>query len=167
MTKNAELGIIGAAPPRSAETADPNAVEWTKEVVLDRLADGIKIIQRGSGRVGPKQYGNGLPTFLVHLDEELGKGFRESEPFKMPPSAKQIRLAEEACEWPARFVEDLNVREALHIWMLAKAIGKPWQKLAERRGWAKETAKRYKDRAVYHIVVGLITSGAAVEDGRR
>lgn len=165
MTKPIDLGIIGAAT--AVYTPAPDASEWTKEIVLDRLADGIKIVHRTAGRVGPKAFGNAMPTFLVHLDEELGKVWHESEPVRLPPSARQITLAEEACEWPTRFVEDLRVREAIQIWMMAKAIGRPWQKLAVARGWSKETAKRYKDRAVFHIVVGLQACGAPVIESRR
>ena len=160
MREQHEIGIIGAAPARPAPRVDDP--EWTKEVVLDRLAEGIKIIQRVSGRVGPRAYGNAMPTFLAHLDEEL-RGWTAPEPFRIPPSARQIRLAEEACDWPVRYVEDRRVREALHIWMAAKAFRRPWQKLAERRGWAKETAKRYRERAIYLIVTGLEASGAVVE----
>lgn len=164
MSKDFDLGIIGVAPPRPDVRSD--ATEWTKEVVLDRLAAGIKIVQHTGGRIGPAGPRNGLPTFLVQLDEELA-GNVAPEPVRLPPSARQIRLAEEAVEWPARFVADRRVREALHIWMLAKAIRKPWQKIAERRGWARETAKRYKDRAVYHIVIGLTEAAVPVDEGRR
>ncbi|PZU95503.1 MAG: hypothetical protein DI527_00410 [Chelatococcus sp.] len=165
MSNHDDIGIIGVAPEAPARTAPE--FDWTKEIVLERLAEGIKIVHRTAGRTGPRAFGNGMPTFLVFLDEELGKGYHESEPVRLPPSARQIKLAEEACEWPARFVADLRVREALHIWMAAKALRRPWQKLAEQRGWAKETAKRYRERAIYQVVTGLSAACIPVDRGKR
>jgi hypothetical protein len=108
-----------------------------------------------------------MPPFLVRLDNEFGVIAVEHHEIHLQVTSRQIRLADEACDWPAKYVSDSDTREALQIWMFAKAHRVPWQSLAVERGWARATAKRYKDRAIAEIVFGLMRDSIRVEESRR
>lgn len=143
---------------------------WTREIVEERLVEAIRIAQRSTGRVGPRGFGSGMPAYMhtagelfaqqVMQDEEDAlKDVLDRNRGRMPPSTAQVSLAEQALRWPIEYVADEGERKAIGLWLLAKAVRRPWKALAKRRGINERTAGRRRDRAIGRIVIGLTKAG--------
>ena len=142
---------------------------WTREMVKDRLEDAIKLVHRTAGRVGPKGYGSAMPAYLyseldlwyqaTQTDEERSKGDRSRNRVVPPPTFQQIREADEALEWPMRYVPNEVIRGGLNLWMLSRAVRVPFSRMMKVRGIAERTGVHRRDRAVALIVYGLSIDG--------
>lgn len=150
------------------------APSWSREIVFDRIEAAIKLVQRATGRVGPKGYGSAMPAYLysqldlwyqqTQTDEEREKGDFARNRVVRPATTHEIALAEEALEWPKRYVGDENARAALHLWMLSCAVRVPFKKVLHRRGIAQRTGIHRRDRAIALIVYGLVIDGVEVRE---
>lgn len=149
---------------------------WTSDCVEERLADAIRYAQRTGGRAGPKVFGSAWPEYQHDWADQLAQAgrseaeraedARDRNRTRETFSTRRATLAEAALGWSTRYVENDDERRALALWLLGKATRKAWQTLAQRRGIARETAKRRKARAVYAILMGLTRDGVPVELGR-
>lgn len=157
--------------------AIPVDFAWSPEVVEMRLKEAIRVTQRTAGRVGPKIFGSAWPEYQYdwadrlaqqgRTDEEKAEDARERNRARINYTAAQVSAADEALAWVERYVENEHQRKALCLWMYAKAVGRPWQAMAKRRGMNVETAKRRKSRAIHSIIVGLVRDGVTGRsDGR-
>lgn len=149
----ADVGLTDQAEP------------WTREMVMDRLEEAIKLVHRTAGRVGPRGYGSSMPAYLyseldlwyqqTQTDEERARGDFERNRVRRPATREQIRLAEEALEWPVRFVAHEPTRKALLLWMMAKALRVPFIRALKERGVPQRTGITRRDRAISVIVYSL------------
>lgn len=151
----ADVGLTGEAEP------------WTRELVMERLEEAIKLVHRTAGRVGPRGYGSSMPAYLyseldlwyqqTQTDEERARGDFERNRVRRPATREQIRQAEEALEWPMRFVENVHTRKALHLWMMAKAVRVPFSSALKSQGMALRTGIARRDRAIAVIALRLMS----------
>lgn len=135
------------------------AGDWTPDLVKAELAEAIKVVMRTVGRVGPRGYGSGMPTFLVDLDRELG-GWKPVEDPRRPPPAAVISRADAVIRWPIEYLGAWDgPRVVLRIWLAAKATRRPWSRLLKAKGIPKTTAERARDKAFAVIAAGLNRDG--------
>ena len=142
---------------------------WTRDLVMDRLEAAIQLCQRTAGRVGPRGYGSSMPNYLyseidlwyqaTQTEEERRRGDRSRNRVVRPATTEQIRLADEALTWPARFVQSEPVKLSLNLWMLSKAVRVPFSRILRERGIPTRTGVHRRDRAVALIVYGLTIEG--------
>ncbi|MDQ0510919.1 hypothetical protein [Ancylobacter amanitiformis] len=143
------------------------AEEWTRELVMDRLADAIRLVHRTVSRPGPKGFGRSMPDYEYSgLDlwfqstqeawEREHGDFERNRP-KIGATSAEIVAADVALAWVPRFVPQEHVRRALNTWLLAKATRRPWTKVTKELGLVHRTAIARRDRAVALIVYGLTT----------
>ncbi len=140
---------------------------WTRDIVMERLEEAIKLVHRTAGRVGPRGYGSSMPAYLyseldlwyqqTQTDEERAKGDFERNRVRRPATVEQIRDAEEALQWPMRFVQHEPTRKALLLWMLSRAIRLPFKRILMARDVAQRTGIDRRDRGLALIVLGLMT----------
>lgn len=144
---------------------------WSREMVKERLSSAIGIVHRTAGRVGPRGFGSSMPNYLYtdrdlwyqEEQEALERAKGDYRRRRVPPATThEIALAEEALEWPVRYVTNPDMRDALHLWMLSVAIRKPFKRVLERRGIVQITGHKRRDRAVALIVYGLVMDGVEV-----
>lgn len=146
--------------PGAAPVADG---PWTKDDVVERLVDGVKALHRSAGRVGPKEFGSVMPEVLVEWEDMLARAgnddAKEKNRIRLAVTPRQMRLAEEAMAWPRQYVDEQKHRVALMTWLASKALRISFTKLLRARGMPKSTAELHRDRALAHIVVGLMRAG--------
>ena len=143
---------------------------WTREMVMDRLEAAIRLVHATAGRVGPRGYGSSMPAYLYsELDlwyqatqtaEERRLGDNARNRTRRPATREEIRQADEALQWPTRYVEHEVVRQGLHLWMLSRALRTPFNRVLKVRGIAQRTGIHRRDRAVALVVYGLTLEGA-------
>jgi hypothetical protein len=119
------------------------------------------------GRVAPKAYGSGSPTYLhdamdrwfqqMQEEEERRANAAERNRVRLGATATEVADADDALLWPISYLRtDLKALVALNCFLFAKAKRlKSWQRYAERQGVPKATAKRHKARAIFTICLGL------------
>lgn len=160
---NGMVSAIEQGYAAGADLADEDV--WTRELVMDRLEEAIKLVHRTAGRVGPRGYGSSMPAYIyseldlwyqqTQTDEERAQGDFERNRVRRPATTEQIRQAEEALEWPRRFVAHEQTRKALLLWMMSKALRVPFKQVLKTHGIAHRTGIARRDRAVAVIVYGL------------
>jgi hypothetical protein len=154
---------IGDAPPDCM---------WNPKAVEDRLIEALALIQRHGGRVGPRGY---TPQWmhevgadaleigeqtamlqageLVDYQEALAK---ERNRYMLGASQHDMTLAQEASLWPMRYLADYGgPLRALQVFIRCRALRKRFGSECKRRGWARATAYRQRDRALSIIAMGL------------
>lgn len=143
---------------------------WTAGLVEERLRAAIIIVQRTERRPGPKSFGRAWPDYQhdwedllaqqEKADEDKAEDAHDRNRVRLNFTSAQVTAAEQALGWPALYIPHEQVRRALCIWMFAKAMRvRSWQKLAQRRGMNKETAKARKAKAIQLIISGLSADG--------
>jgi len=157
----AEAQNKGEAPP----------LDWCGDLVEERLIFAIRLVQRTAGRTGPRGFANSMPPVLREWGDLIGV---EAEPANdgkrvyLSATPRQVTLADAALSWaPHYLAAHPNELAAINLWLLAKAVRRPWQAMAKKRGIAVPTAKDRKARALSYIVQGLIKDGVPPEGAGR
>jgi len=144
--------------------------EWSRELVMERLEDAICLVHRTVSRAGPKGFGSAMPEYeysdidrwwqMTQTAEERERGDFERNRPKIGATSDEIQAADQALAWVQRFVPDERERRALNSWLLAKATRRPWKKVTKDLGRNHRTAISRRDRAIAHIVFGLMEEEA-------
>jgi hypothetical protein len=139
--------------------------ECSRDQVMLRLEEAIRLVHRTTGRVGPKGYGQAMPDYAYsnldlwyqHTQEawEREHGDFERNRPTIGATRQEIAEADEALAWIPRFVTEERYRKALNSWLLAKATRRPWTKVTKRAGMVHRTAISRRDKAITLIVFGL------------
>ena len=129
---------LSADPPRA----------WTHDYVLLRVSLGLKVIVLTNGRPGPKSYGSMWPAVLreapplAELEQwlELRREFEASIHARNErPSRNEIALADEAIEWPLRYLAGAPLqRDAVWLTALCDGLNLKLEKLLRRRRHAAD-----------------------------
>lgn len=143
---------------------------WTPALVRARLDDAMRIIPRLAGRVGPKEYGNAMPTVteplaLGQLVQMLNTGTLrlQSGPPAHSALSREISCCEEAIYWPIKYLAAWpGPRGVLHVWMRARAQREPWSRALRRARLPRSTARDARERALRLIAQGLQQDGVPI-----
>jgi hypothetical protein len=145
---------------------------WSPRAVEDRLIEALALIQRHGGRVGPRGY---TPQWMHEVCSEaleIGEQAamlqagelgdyqealaKERNRYMLGASQHDMTLAQEASLWPMRYLADYGgPLRALQVFIRCRALRKRFGTECKRRGWARATAYRQRDRALSLIAMGL------------
>ena len=153
---------------------------WTGEWVGYRLCHALKVLARSPMPKGPKAFGSAMPAYeydwadLIAQSEtkpgedELSEAERQRRAqrnsVRLPPSARELALMEEALLWPGRYLRGLpdilpgfTLASALTIWAEAAAreVGFDLLLHARFRRIAPEVASFMARQAMEIIAAGL------------
>ena len=128
-------------------SADPPRI-WTYDHVLLRVGVGLKVLVLTTGRLGPKSVGSPWPAVLreapplAELEQwiELRREFEAAIHARNErPSRHEIALADEAIEWPLRYLADAPLqRDAVWLTALCVGLNLKLEKLLRRRRQAAD-----------------------------
>ena len=122
--------------------------------ILERIGEALRIVSASTRRLGPRAPVNSLPEILHEFEDFVGRdlepGVRidewmdeiETRAARMS-SAREIRLAEEALTWPARFLACPLQRDALWLVALSHGLKANVENILRRR-------RRKADKMVEH-----------------
>ena len=151
--------------------AEAPPLDWSGDLVEERLIFAIRLVQRTAGRTGPRGFGNSMPPVLREWSDLIGVEAEPADVGKrvyLSATPRQVTLADAALAWLPHYLSPRpNELAAINLWLLAKAVRRPWQALARKRGIAVPTAKDRKARALSLIVQGLIKDGVHPEGAGR
>lgn len=142
---------------------------WTPDLVRERLVKAAILCQRAAGRVGPKEFGTAWPEIAVEWadmlaqveTDELLKGRNQ---IRMPASARDVTLMEDALGWPGRYLDGQDgAKRCLKLFLFSKATRRKFTAVCRNRGIPVSTAKRGRAKAFSLIAQGLDRDGVAVE----
>lgn len=162
------------AQVEAAEATSEWWFQWTRDIVEARLKSAIKLMQRTTGRVGPKGYGSAMPAYLyseidlwyqqTQEEEERRKGDHERNRVHLAATTRDIAMMEEALDWPRRYVANEVVRASLHLWLLSCAVRVPFKRVLKGKGIAQRTGIHRRDRAIALVVYGLVLDKVPVRE---
>lgn len=154
--------------PRFARTMrqhEPDPVDWTPDLVRERLEEAIKLVQRSAGRVGPAGYGSTMPDYMPEwgdllIQVDAGNIHDDGNRIRLGATAAQVSAMERALRWPIEYLLPYDQpRKLLLSWMNCRAQRRPWSVHLKRQGIALATAKRQRSRALGLIAIGLTMDG--------
>ena len=153
---------------RSHDRAQP--AQWDHDTVKRRLLDAAELIERSTRGTGPNRritawvdwkLFRGVTDFERNA---MAEGMKEGKRFPDPSysrgvGAKELADAEDAMQWPIRYVADEGERRVLAFWIHCDLTGAPFGRLSPKIAGSKGTAYRRLDGALSRIVAGLIADG--------
>ena len=153
---------------RSHDKAQPE--NWTHETVKRRLIAAAELIERTSRGAGPSrkmtswvdwQLFRGVTAFERNaMAEGLQQGTRAADRgIYRGAGAREIAAAEDATQWPIRYIADDGERRILAFWIFCDLRNAPFGRLCPKIAGSKGTAYRRLDCALSRIVAGLQGDG--------
>lgn len=141
--------------------------EWTPKIVGEELTEAVRWAYYAGGRVGPAGYGSGMPAMMMNYLDRLAEGWdivADQEPVKKSRrflAPDEVSRAERVLMWQATYLGTAPAAaEALSIWVLCKIKrGVRYVDVLDRKGIARATAYRRRDRALSIIATGLTRDG--------
>lgn len=166
------LEALGIVPPDraarliAASGRDERPLEWTADLVKERLREAARVIERTERSPRPSKKLTWWPDWQLHRGitdfdrnawaEGERAGTRAPAQMKVGASAIDIRRAEEAAEWPLKYLAGHeDERRALSLWVWCVAKRQSWSQWWKLAGPSKPTALRRRDRAFSIIAAGL------------
>lgn len=135
---------------------------WTTARVARAMVQALRVANRVAGPTGPKQYGNAMPRVIYDWADILGwtaeeeEKPTEGEPVRLTPTSSQVERMERAILWQSRYLADFpDLAAFLKVWLRCRVSRKKFGAECKRRGWARATAYRGRDRALAIIAEGL------------
>ena len=171
------LDALGIMTPAQAERLvsdrshdHAQSEQWTHDTVKRRLIDAAELIERTSRAAGPSrkmtswvdwQLFRGVTDFERNaMSEGLTKGTREPDRgVYRGAGAREIAAAEDATQWPVRYIADDGERRILAFWIYCDLRSAPFGRLSPKIAGSRGTAYRRLDRALGRIVAGLNGDG--------
>ena len=147
-------------------------VEWSKELVRDRLKDAARGCERIVGRVGPAAKSGFWPEWSLFADAtDADRNIiyqAELDGTRAPSSSggaggyRDVSQIEQSVYWPARYLSGADhedARMALHCWLWCEARRQSFSEFYRSLGCSRRTANRRVDDALAVILAGLIQDG--------
>ena len=158
--------------------------------ILERLIEAIDTDIAMPGRVGPKMYGNAMPSALIE-EEQINLlefiDYAQTEGMhtrhrnaaidavterRAKCSKDRIGRMDEALAWVPRFVWDHEMRLALLAYCEVKARGWDWSRYLQQRNrragtkkqWVKRTIYRWIEKSLQQISAGLVKDAHFLHD---
>ena len=160
-------GIMSNNITREADTG--MKLDEAGSVVLERLIEACETDRAMPGKVGPKAYGNAMPTtvftdvdvWVLELEEMIHGGGKQTRERNTAISGSVGRRAmctpdrisrmEEALGW-MRLVIDAEARQILIAYAACKARGDDWGQYVEQRNRKNKTQNAWGKRTVYRKI---------------
>jgi len=147
-------------------------VEWTKELVRERLKEAARGIDKIVGRVGPSVKGGFWPESALFADlTDADRNIiyqAELDGTRAPSSSgaaggdRDVSRMEQSVYWPALYLSadgHAEARMALQCWCWCEARRQPFSDFYKSLGCSRRTANRRIDDALAAILAGLIRDG--------
>lgn len=114
--------------------------EWTADHVMMRMIWAFEALGRVNMKIGPAGYGSGWPQYVHDFADQVAQetpaeGETESQaemrrkgerrPIRLPPSAHELSMMEEALVWPARYLKVVKPQDnSIGFWAVCRARGR-------------------------------------------
>lgn len=160
----------GEAAVRDMETGEV----WSAALVKGRLREAAQVsetwpedrprFRSGVWPVFEPEYGEFARAVEAAKRGELQRDQARQNRARVAPSRRMIARAEEALEWPWRYLsapEHVEERSLLKLWMFAEAKGYFWEEALAYAARPKRTANRRRADAFELICAGLLRDGIA------
>jgi hypothetical protein len=147
-------------------------MEWSKELVRERLKEAARGIERIVGRIGPSAKTGFWPEVALFADTTAADrniiyqaeldGTRAPARPTGAGGDRDVSQMEQAVYWPALYLasEDHDdARRALQIWVWCEARRQSFSEFYKALGCSRRTANRRVDDAMALILLGLIRDG--------
>jgi hypothetical protein len=112
----------------------------------------------------PAGYGSAHPDIMVSFADLVGQAESGTAPAaaRLPGyTSLEVSRAEFALTWQSAHLRDRpGVARVVRVWLLCRAIRKPFRRECKRRGWSSATAYRRRDLGLSMIVSALNKAGA-------
>jgi hypothetical protein len=160
---------------RQAERIATEAVRggaWTVDLVQARIEEAFRTLARaGGGRVGPREFGNGMPAPIrAYADlvnqagnASLRRAMERLARYQGPPTSDEVRRMGEALGWSLTYLR--NEHPDLATFVNLGGMWKAWDAKVSRKcrelGIRRQDFYRFKQRAIEIIVEGLKKEGKA------
>lgn len=142
---------------------------WTPDLVGETLIEAGWLAIVTEGRVGPAQVRSLMPALQMSGPERLAAGWdfalaaddaelaRRRRRSLSPP---RVSFLLRAMEWPKNYLaEEPGAARLLQLWVACKTSRRRYAGELKRRGLARATAYRKRDKALSMIAVGLDRDG--------
>jgi len=167
--------IPGDGLKKSIGDDRPPRTKWDTLLVKERLVEMMQVLNRLPARIGPRAYSNSMPRHLYDSDDLRGQReffdlrqyarvaaievmTRNRNRVRVMPSAAEITRAEEAMEWPMRYLklkEKSVLAEAVCLGALWTMAGDDVVAACKRVAISRRTFYRRQDLGLYIIAIGL------------
>jgi hypothetical protein len=150
----------------------PVVLEWSKELVRERLKEAARGIERIVGRVGPSSDTGFWPEVALFADATAADrniiyqaeldGTRAPARLTGAGGDRDVSRMEAAIYWPAFYLKEDRFNEqrwALKIWGECEATKTSFSEYFRVLGCSKRTAYRRVNEALLVILDGLIRDG--------
>lgn len=180
-------GMMGNNITREADTG--MKLDDASAVILERLIEACETDRALPGRVGPKAYGNAMPTtiftdtdvWVLEVEEQIANEGRQTRERNAALSVVTERRAlcapdrisrmDEALGW-LRLVIDPEARQVLIAYASCKASGNDWGQYLEARNrrnrpenvWVKRTIYRKITKTLQEVETKLRNTGIILRD---
>lgn len=147
-------------------------IEWTKELVRERLKEAARGIEKIVGRVGPSEKGGFWPESAMFADlTDADRNIiyqAELDGTRAPSSSgaaggdRDVSRMEQSVYWPALYLSadgHAEARMALQCWCWCEARRQPFSDFYKSLGCSRRTANRRVDEALLIILEGLNRGG--------
>jgi hypothetical protein len=141
---------------------------WSARMVGDELTEAVRLCNRIAGGVLPSERTGFWPATMVEWGDlmamiETNEKPSDDEPKRYTPTARQVSRMEKAIGWPGRYLPGKDadhMRRVLALWLRARSSrGGSFSEYLKRKGVARTTAYRLRDRALLIIAIGLTRDG--------
>lgn len=156
--------LLAATPVRHRPTA------WTGPLVIERLIEAFRTLDRLPGRIGPARLTSRLGPFapLAQLespaDPEAAKAGLYRTWARGTPTPRDIARMERAIEWPMKYLnDDSEGGKALLAFTLSKARGRRLDGLPQLLLMTQAEFDASRRRGAYALAVALSRDCIAVD----
>lgn len=164
-------GMMSNNITREADTG--MKLDDASAVILERLIEACETDRALPGRVGPKQYGNAMPTtvftdtdvWVLEVEEQIANEGRQTRERNAALSVVTERRAlcapdrisrmEEALGW-LRLVIDPEARQVLIAYASCKASGNDWGQYLEARNRRNRPENAWVKRTIYRKITNTL-----------
>lgn len=158
---------------RDAELAQRARIQgdrWTPDLVEARMEEGFKTLFRSSvAGVRPREFGNAMPAIIKEVSDLVHQAGNKSlrnaiaHRFKGVPSTEEVRRADEALTWAARYLlaEHPDMAAFVNLGAMWRAWGAKISRKCADIGVHRQVFYRDRKEALKLIVEGLVRDGKA------
>lgn len=143
---------------------------WNEDLVEARLEEAFQTLFRSSAAgTGPREFGNGMPSIIREVSDMVhqagNKSLRNSiaHRFKGVPSSDEVRRADDALSWAARYLlkEHPDYAAFAQLGAMWRVSGAKINRKCKAIGVRRQVFYRDRKEAIRLIVEGLTREGKA------
>lgn len=138
----------------------PAEMLWTIDMVAERLIEAVRTAERAVKRPAPSQGHVAWPSWIYSYEDIMDHKPEDQAPPRGHATRGQIDRMEEAIQWQSQYLKaEDGAARVLRTYLKCKVYRVPFDKACKRKGWARATAYRSRDRAMTIIAYSLMRDG--------